>query len=80
MEVAEPGNYLEFLDLQLKWENDKIAVDVHFKSTNSFTHVLPTTCYTRKSINKIPHSIALRLRRICDPDEKFKHQSKEYKN
>ena len=80
MEVTEPGNYLEFLDVQLKWENDKIVVDVHFKSTNSFTHVLSTACYTRKSINKITHSIALRLRRICDPDEKFKHQSKEYKN
>ena len=51
MEVAEPGNYLESLDLQLKWENDKITVNVHFKSTNNFTHVLPTTCYT----SKIPH-------------------------
>ena len=60
-EVAEPGNYLEFLDLQPKWENDKIAVDVQSKPTNSFTYVLPTTCYPRKSINNIPHGIALRL-------------------
>ena len=28
-EVAEPGNYLEFLDLTLKWENGKVMVDVH---------------------------------------------------
>ena len=41
---------------------------------------LPTTCYPRKSINNIPRGIALRLRRICDSDEKFKHQSEEYKN
>ena len=80
MEVAEPGNYLEFLDLKLRWENGKITVDVHSKPTNCFSYVLPTTCYPRKSINNIPHGIALRLRRICDSDEKFKHRSEEFKN
>ena len=55
-------------------------MDVHSKPINIFTYVLPTTCYPRKSINNIPHSIALRLRRICDSDEKFKHRSEEYKN
>ena len=55
-----------------------ILNDVH--STNSFTYVLPTTCYPRKSINNIPHGIALRLRRNCDSDEKVKHQSEKYKN
>ena len=55
-------------------------MDVDSKSTNSFTFVLPTTCYPRKSINNISHGIALRLRRICDSDEKFKHRREEYKN
>ena len=68
IEVAEPGNYLELLDLKLKWEDGKLAVDVHSKHTN------------RKSINNIPHGIALQLSRICDLDEKFKHQREEYKN
>ena len=61
-------------------------MDVHSKPTNSFTYVLPTTAlpttityYPRKSINNILHGIALRLRRICDSDEKFKHRSEEYK-
>ena len=77
IEVAEPVNYLEFLDLKLKWENGKITVDVYSKPANSLTYVLPTTRYPRKSINNIPHGIALRLklRRICDSDEKFKHWS-----
>ena len=52
-------------------------VDVHSKSTNSFTYVLPTTCCPRKNINNIPHGIALRRRRICDLDEKLRHQSEE---
>ena len=55
-----------------------ILNDVH--SFNSFTYVLPTTCYPRKSMNNIPHGIALRLRRNCDSDEKVKHQSEKYKN
>ena len=59
MEVAEPGNYLEFLDVELTWENGKITVDVHSKPTNSSTYVFPTTCYPRKSINNIPHGTAL---------------------
>ena len=75
MEVAEPGNYLEFFEL--KWQEGKIMVDVHSKSTNSFTYVLPTTCCPRKSINNIPHGTALRRRRICDLDEKLRHQSEE---
>ena len=80
MEIAEPGNYLELLDFKLKWEDGKIAVDVHSKPTNSFTYALPTTCYPRKSISNIPHGIALRFRQICDSDEKCKHWSEEYKN
>ena len=36
MEFAEPGNYLEFLDLKLKWEYSKITMDVYSKPTNSF--------------------------------------------
>ena len=39
---------------------------MYAKPTNSFTYVLPSTCYPKKSINKVPKGIALRLRRICD--------------
>ena len=37
MQVVEPDNYLEFLDLKRKWEKGKITVDVRSKPTNSFT-------------------------------------------
>ena len=71
---------IEFLDLKFKLENSKIAVDNFGKPTNSFTYVLPTSCCPRKSINNIPRGITLRLRRICDTDEKFNSRSIEYKN
>ena len=56
---------------------DISMADVHSKPSNSFTHVLPTTCYPKESINNIPHNIVLRLRGICDSDEKFKDRSEE---
>ena len=62
---------LEFLDLKLKMVNGKISVDVFSKPTNSFTYVLPSTCYPNRNIKNVPKAIALRLRRICDSDEKY---------
>ena len=50
------------------------------KPTNSFTYVSPTSCYLRKSLNNVPRGIALRLRRICNTDEKFNSRPIEYKN
>ena len=39
-------NGVERLDLQLKMnENSKITVDFFLKPTNSFTYVMPSTCY-----------------------------------
>ena len=42
--------------------------------------MLPTNGYPRKSLNNIPHGIALLLRRIWDTNEKFDSRSIEYKN
>ena len=47
--------------------------------TNSFTYVKPSSCYPRKNINNAPRGIALRLRWICDTDEKFESRANEYK-
>ena len=69
----------EFSELTLNLENSKIAIDVSAKPTNSLTYELPTNCYPRKSLNNIPQCTALRLRRICDTDEKFNSSSIEYK-
>ena len=71
MEIADQEKGLELLDLRSKCVDGKLSVDVFAKPTNSFTYVKPSTCYPRKSINNVPRGIALRLRRICDTDEKF---------
>ena len=72
MSVANNSSVLEFLDLSLHI-NELCWCACQ---TNQQFH----TCYPKKSINKFPKEIALRLRRICDSDEKFDVQSSEYQN
>ena len=81
MYVANNNSILEFLDLRLHInENNKIGVDVYAKPTKRFTYVLSSTCDPKKSIDKVPKGIALRLRRICNSDEKFDIRSSEHQN
>ena len=80
MQIADDGNGLEFLDLKITCLNGKLSVDVYSEPTNSFTYVMPSTCYPMKNINKVPQGIALRLRRICDTTEKYESRADEYKN
>ena len=71
MEGAEDS--LEFVDLKLMFDKEakKISVDVFSKTTNSFTYVLPNTCFPKNNIENIPKGAALRLRRICDSEKKI---------
>ena len=78
MEVAQ--DVLEFLQLRLTFNKEykRISVDLFAKTTNSFTHVLPSTCFPEKSIENVPKGVALQLRRICDSDDKFDERSVQY--
>ena len=79
MQVVDE-NGLAFLDLKLKIVEGKRNVDVYSKPTNSFTYVLPSTCYPYKNIQNAPKGITLRLWRICDTDEKYNPCSSKYQN
>ena len=73
---------LEFLGLKLKFdkESKQISVDVFAKDTDSFTYVLPSTCFPKNNIENIPIGVALRHRRICDSDKNFEKHGAEYQN
>ena len=45
-----------------------ILVDIFAKATNSFTDVLPSTCFPKNSTENVPKDIALQLRGISDSD------------
>ena len=74
------NDVLEFLDLKLTFDKEckYISVDIFAKATNSFTYVLPSSCFPKNSIENVPKGVALRLRRICDPDDKFEERSVQY--
>ena len=78
MKVAK--DILEFLDLKIKFDkvSKLISVDIFSKATNSFTYVLPSTCFPIKNIENIPKGVALRLGTICDSDSEFVKRSAEY--
>ena len=78
MEVAK--DVLEFLDLKLKFDKEykRISVDILAKATNGFRYVLASTCFPKNSIENVPKGVALRLRRICDSDNKFGEHSVQY--
>ena len=80
MQIADKNGF-ESLDLQLKMnENSKRTDDVFSKPTNSFTYVMPDTCYQSSNINNVPREIALRFKHLCDSIEKFTVCSNEYNN
>ena len=78
MEVAE--DVLELLNLKLIFDKEykRISIDIFAKATNSFTYVLHSTCFPKKSIENVSKGIALGLRRICDSDDKFEERSVQY--
>ena len=76
MQIADEVNELEFLDLKIKCLNGKLSVYVYSKPQNSFTSILPSTCYPMK----VPQGIILRLWRIGDSAEKYESHTDEYKN
>ena len=80
MEVAT--DTLEFLDLKLKFdkESKQIYADVFAKDTDSFTYVLPSTCFPKNNIEDIPEGVSLCLRRTCDSGEKLEKHSAECQN
>ena len=76
--TMEVGKYVsQFLDLKLKFdkEHKHILVDTFAKATNSFTCILRSNCFRKNSIENIPEGVALRLRTICDSDDKFEEHS-----
>ena len=53
--------------------------DLFTKPTDKHHHLLSSSCHPHHTKKAIPFSLALRLRRICSTDAKFKHRINELK-
>ena len=60
-----------FLDTTSHFSDNKVAVDLYTKPTDSHQYLLPTSCHPPHCSKNIPYSLALRIRRICFDDEAF---------
>ena len=60
-----------FLDTTSHLTDDRVAVDLYTKPTDSRQYLLPTRCYPPHCSKNIPYSLALCIRRIFSDDEVF---------
>ena len=65
-----------FLDTTSHLTDDRVAVDLYTKPTDSRQYLLPTSCYPPHCSKNIPYSLALCIRRICSDDEVFEKRVK----
>ena len=66
-----------FLDVMVPLHNGIIETDLFSKPTDEHQHLLSSSCHPHHTKKAIPFSLALRLRRICSTDAKFKHRFNE---
>ena len=59
--------------------NGIIETDLFTKPTDKHQHLLSSSCYPHHTKKAIPFSLALRLRRTCSTEAKFKHRINELK-
>ena len=59
--------------------NGIIETDLFTKPMDKHQHLLSSSCRPHHTKKAIPFSLALRLRRICSTDAKFKHRINELK-
>ena len=68
-----------FLDVMVSLHNGIIETDLFTKPTDKHQHLLSSSYHPHHTKKAIPFSLALRLRRICSTDAKFKHRINKLK-
>ena len=66
---CEKQKSIPFLDTDISIENGRIEVDLHRKKTHCNQYLLPSSCHPKETSKAIPHSLALRIIRICTTED-----------
>ena len=56
---------IPFLDTLCTIKNGRIETDLYRKNTDRNQYLLPTSCHPKQSTTAIPHSLGVRIVRIC---------------
>ncbi len=62
---------VEFLDVLVKRDGDKLSTDLYVKETDSHQYLHFDSCHPYHTKKGIPYGQALRIRRICSDDATF---------
>lgn len=62
---------VNFLDLKLTIQNDRISTTIHYKETDSHTYLRYDSSHPKSCKNSIPYSQLLRAKRICSEEDNF---------
>ena len=63
---------VNFLDTTVHLINNHIETELYTKPTDPHQYLLFSSCHPRHSIQNIPKSLALRIKRICSTGDYFK--------
>ena len=62
---------IDFLDVKLSLENNKISTDLYGKPSDTHQYLHASSCHVYHSKKSIPYSQTLRLNRICSDNKMF---------
>ena len=69
-----------FLDISVSITDDRLSTSVHYKPTDSHSYLLYSSSHPKHTLNAIPFSQFLRLRRLCSDDEDFSNKCSEMRS
>ena len=69
-----------FLDISVSVTDDRLSTSVHYKPTDSHSYLLYSSSHPKHTLNAIPFSQFLRLRRLCSDDEDFSNKCSEMRS
>ena len=63
-----------FLDILVSISDNRLTTSIHYKPTDSHSYLLYSSSHPQHTLNSIPYSQFLRLRRLCSDDVDFSNQ------
>jgi hypothetical protein len=71
---------ISFLDTSSSLSEGELSTDLYSKPTDTNQYLWPISCHPPHVTKSIPHSQALRIRRICSTDKSLKKRLGQLKN
>ena len=69
-----------FLDIAVSITDDRLSTSVYYKPTDSHSYLLYSSSHPKHTLNAIPFSQFLRLRRLCSDDLDFSSKCSEMRS